>query len=168
MEKAVLMLVECVRKKCHNPKPLIWHSIKIGAQLYQMGQPKVVIVAGILHDLLEDTGCRLSQIKRKFGPKVAKLIKACTTDYRIKNYQKRWHKLLANIKKIGQGAMLIKILDANDNLSFVRLIKDSDKLKKTLWKHQFVIKSFKPLLGSLQIFKEYQENVNKIMKEFRS
>lgn len=79
----------------------------------------------------------------------------------------RWHKFLNNIKKACREAMIIKIVDANDNLVYVPLIKSQSKLKEVLWKHQFLIKSFKPKLGNLKIFKEYQRKYRKIKKELK-
>ena len=162
IERAVLMLVDCVQKNCRNPKPVIWHSLKVGCKLYELNQPKEVIIAGILHDLIEDTSCKLDQIGNKFGPGVVKLVSACTFDIAIKDYKKRWHKSIANIKEVGKEAMIIKVVDANDNLPFVLLIKDSRKLGETLWKHQLIMKSFKPKIGKLQMFKEYQRNLKKV------
>lgn len=163
IEKAILFLFDCVRENCRNPKPLIWHSLKVGCKLYELNQSKEVIIAGILHDLIEDTDCKIKQIENRFGSKVAKLVLACTFDRAIRDYKKRWHKSMANIKKAGQKAMIIKVVDANANLPFIPLIKDSNKLKETLWKHQLIIKSFKPKISHLQIFKEYQDNLKKII-----
>lgn len=165
IEEAVLMMVNCIRKGCRNEKPLIWHSLKVGCRLYELGLPKEVVIAGILHDLLEDTDCKISQIKNKFGSKVAKLVLACTYNSKIKDYKKRWHKFLPKIKKTGREAMIIKVADANENLVFVPLIKRADKLEEVLWKHRFVIKLFKPEIGELPIFKEYQRNYKKIVAE---
>jgi len=164
IEQAVLMLVDCVRKDCKNPKPLIWHSLKVGCKLYELDEPKEVVITGILHDLLEDTGCKIEQIKSKFGLKVAELVLALTFDAKIKDYQERWHKSIAKIKKAGQKAMLIKVIDANDNLPFILLIKDKDKLKKVLWKHQLIIDSFKSRMAKVIVFREYQKNLKQILR----
>lgn len=163
IEQAVLMLVDCVKKNCRNPKPLIWHSLKVGCKLYELGESKEVVIAGILHDLLEDTGCKISQIKSKFGSKVAKLVLASTFDARIKDYKERWHKSIGKIKKAGPKAMLIKIVDANDNLPFILLIEDNNKLKEVLWKHQLIMDSFNSEMGKVPVFKEYQKNFKKML-----
>lgn len=165
IEAAVLMLVDCVRKNCRNPKPLIWHSLKVGCKLYELGESKEIVIAGILHDLLEDTSCKISQIKNKFGPKVTDLVLASTFDARIKDYKERWRKSIAQIKKAGPKAMLIKIIDANNNLSFISLIEDENKLKEVLWKHRLIIDSFKPEMDKSPVFKEYQENIKKTLKD---
>jgi len=142
MEKAIIMLVDCITKECSNEKPLILHSLRVGFKLWELGQPKEVVIAGFLHDLLEDTSCIINQIKEKFGNKVANLVSACTLPD-IKNDEERWLTFLKQIKKAGEEAMIIKIIDANDNLSYTVLIKNKDYLKRILWKHQMLIEKLK-------------------------
>jgi len=45
-EKAIVMLVDCVKQGCNNDKPLILHSLRVGFKLWEIGQPNEVIVAG--------------------------------------------------------------------------------------------------------------------------
>lgn len=92
IEKAIIMLVYCVIRKCRNPKPVILHSLRVGLKLQELNQSKEVVIAGILHDLIEDTNCKISQIKKKFGSKVAKLVSACSLP-NIKNDKTRMIKL---------------------------------------------------------------------------
>lgn len=165
IEKAIIMLVDCITKKCSNEKPLILHSLRVGFKLQELNQSKEVVLAGILHDLLEDTDCKISQIKKKFGHKVTKLVLACTFP-KVKDDKLRWIKLLNNIKKAGKKAMIIKIIDANDNLPYTALVKNKDYLKRILWKHQMLIEKLKPEIGNLKIFKEYYKKYKKIIKVY--
>lgn len=164
-EKAIVMLVDCVKQGCNNDKPLILHSLRVGFKLWEIGQPNEVIVAGFLHDLLEDTNCTIDQIKEKFGDKIVKLISACTLPD-IKDDKERWLIFLDQIKKAGREAIIIKIIDADDNLSFVVLIKDRDYLKRILWKHKMIIEKLGAEVKDLEIFKDYYKKYKKIIKVY--
>ena len=161
------MLVDRVKENCRNPKPLILHSIKVGMKLLDLNQPKEVVIAGILHDLVEDTNCKISEIRKEFGCKIADLVSTLTQE-KIKNYKERWHVLLNKIKKRGKGAMIIKIVDNNDNLTYyIPLIKDKEILKETLWKQRFTIESLKPHLAKFKVFKEYCKNYKAIVTKLK-
>ena len=166
MERAIIILVNCINKKCRNPKPVILHGIRVGLELFRLNQPKEVIVAGILHDLIEDTNCKIDLIKNSFGQKVANLVSALTQE-KIKDYKKRWYILIDKIKRAGKGAMLIKVVDTNDNLTHLPLIKNRKVLKETLWKYQLVIESFRPFLGNFKIFKEFEKKYKKTITKLR-
>jgi len=164
-EKAIILLVDCVKEYCNNDKPLILHSLRVGFKLWEFEQPNEIIIAGFLHDLLEDTNCKIEKIKEKFGDRIAKLVLACTL-LNIKNDEERWLMFLGQIKKAGKEVIIIKIADAYDNLSFVVLIKDRDYLKKILWKHKMIIEKLGPEVKDAKIFKEYSENYKKIIKQY--
>lgn len=166
MEEAITMLVNCVSKHCRNPKPLILHSIKTGLELFRLNQSKEIIIAGVLHDLIEDTNCKIGLIKNSFGEDVADLVSALTQE-KIKDYKKRWHILIDKIKKAGRGAMLIKLVDVYDNLTYLPLIKSPQVLKIHLWKYQLVRDSFRPFLGKLKAFREFEKRYKTTIAELR-
>lgn len=153
MEKAIIMLADCVRKNCRNPKPLILHSIRVGLKLLELRQPKEVVIAGILHDLIEDTDCTIGQIRKTFGVKVARLVSSVTQE-KLKDYKKRWYILMEKIKKEGKSAMILKLVDMNENLVYIPLMKDREELKKIQWKNNFAMSQLKPHIGNLGVFRE--------------
>lgn len=168
IEKAIIMLIDCVRKSSKATKPVIMHSLRVGIELFRLGQPKEVVVAGILHDILEDTDCGIEEIKQKFGDQVAELVRISTLDFAIKNEKKRWRTFITQKLKAGKKATLIKLVDANDNLSYVSLLKNNPKrLKQVLWKHKFLIDAFRPKLGNLKVFQKYEEKYQKIIQNLK-
>jgi len=162
VERAVGFLVDCVRKECRNSKPVILHSLRVGVKLFELGESKEVVVAGVLHDLVEDTGCQIDEIEEKFGLKVARLVLALTQED-IKDYKERWQVLFAKINKAGREARIIKLVDALDNLNYVPLIKDKQLLEAVLWKHGLVVKELESEFGDLEIFLEYKRKYKKII-----
>jgi guanosine-3',5'-bis(diphosphate) 3'-pyrophosphohydrolase len=60
--------------------PYISHPVGVGFMLQKAGFPEDVVVAGILHDVVEDCAVRPSEIKQRFGSRVARLVEAVTED----------------------------------------------------------------------------------------
>ncbi|WP_391206638.1 HD domain-containing protein [Psychrobacillus sp. L4] len=71
--------------KAHNGQtrkstdiPYIAHPFAVGMLLQQFKCSEEVIVAGILHDTLEDTSVTVEELSEHFGDKVTKLVKAAS------------------------------------------------------------------------------------------
>jgi hypothetical protein len=65
------------------------HPIAVGELLTDDGQPPTVVVAGLLHDVLEDTDVTPAELHTRFGPDIARLVEALTQDTAILNYGER-------------------------------------------------------------------------------
>ena len=99
-------------------EPYIIHPIQVAKMLFEMGFNSDVIIAGLLHDTVEDTGTTLENIKNKFGSEVADLVDGVTKISRIKS---------ENIKQ-RQAENIRKMLLSMVNDIRIILIKLADKL----------------------------------------
>jgi len=161
IEKAIGFLADWVRRNCNNPKPLILHSLRVGLKLLDLEQREEVVIAGFLHDLVEDTDCTIKDIEKEFGKEVACLVSALTQE-KIPDYKKRWELFMDKIIKKGKEAMIVKVVDGNDNtVHFFSRLKDAATKRKIIWIMDFTIKSLKPHIGNLPLFKEYEESYKK-------
>ena len=59
-------------------EPYITHCLAVAAILNEMKVPPEVVIAGILHDTVEDTDITLDVIKKEFGDDIAKLVDGVT------------------------------------------------------------------------------------------
>jgi len=168
IETAIKFLITEIEKKCYNKKPLILHSIKTGMTLMKHSQPKEVVIAGLLHDLLEDTDCKAEDIKAQFGNKVAELVQANTFDPNIKDKKERFKEAVNRVKKAGKQAVMIKVADSLDNFPYYTEIFDKQKKQEILWKHQQRVKAFESAIGNTKLFKEYQAMVKQGIMEKKS
>jgi (p)ppGpp synthase/HD superfamily hydrolase len=57
--------------------------------LREAREPNRVVVAGMLHDVLEDTSVTVSELRRRFGPEIAELVEALTEDGAIDDVRAR-------------------------------------------------------------------------------
>ena len=59
-------------------EPYISHCVAVARILCEMNLPASVIVAGLLHDTVEDTKVTLDDIRREFGDEVARFVDGVT------------------------------------------------------------------------------------------
>ena len=73
-----------IAKKAHagqfrkTGEPYIIHPLAVKKILEEWGMDEDTIIAGVLHDTVEDTDLRLDDIKREFGESVAFLVDGVT------------------------------------------------------------------------------------------
>ncbi len=75
MDAAIAALAGAIQTSGRNEKPVIMHSIRVGIELFDRGYPREVVLAGILHDVLEDSGFSEASLRREFGDEVAELVR---------------------------------------------------------------------------------------------
>lgn len=105
------------RRKDSDQSPYINHPIDVAELLWGIGQVREVqiIVAGILHDTLEDTQTTPDEIEIAFGETVLSLVKEVTDDGDLpKEVRKRLQIENAPHKSI--GAKQIKLADKISNI----------------------------------------------------
>lgn len=59
-------------------EPYVVHPIEVATILAELGMDKTTIIAGLLHDILEDTNTSYEEIKEKFGKEVADIVEGVT------------------------------------------------------------------------------------------
>jgi guanosine-3',5'-bis(diphosphate) 3'-pyrophosphohydrolase len=83
-EREVIKRAYRVAEKAHRKQqrasgePYINHCLAVAMILVELGAPIPAVVAGLLHDTVEDTHINLHEIKRDFGDEVANLVDGVT------------------------------------------------------------------------------------------
>lgn len=60
--------------------PYIWHPLEVAEIIMTMTHDEDVIIAGLLHDTVEDTEVTIEDIENEFGPRVRELVSSETED----------------------------------------------------------------------------------------
>lgn len=63
--------------------PYITHPLAVALSLARAGCAEDVVIAGLLHDVVEDTSVTLEEVRERFGAGVAGIVAACTEDKRL-------------------------------------------------------------------------------------
>jgi (p)ppGpp synthase/HD superfamily hydrolase len=67
----------------------IAHPAAVAQLLAEAGYPEHVVVAALLHDVVEDTATGIEELRRRFGPEASALVAQLTEDDGIDSYDER-------------------------------------------------------------------------------
>jgi|SRR3972149_5626552 len=164
IEEAIKFLVFAIQESGHNPKPVILHSIRVGLHLYNLGYDRNIIIAAILHDVIEDTATKIDEVKAGFGDKVAKLVEANSFDENIEDKTERYKENFERCHKAGKGALIVKAADFFDNVDYYGFASTDELAKWLLEKLKYFIDNSKDELKDEALYKELVKKYRKIAK----
>ncbi|MGB5822520.1 MAG: HD domain-containing protein [Proteocatella sp.] len=111
--------------------PYITHPFEVAQMLTSYGCREDVIIAGLLHDTVEDTPLTLDLIDTGFGAEVCRFVKNCTED-KTKSWKERKQHTIDFLADCNELEMLI--LSCADKTSNLRSIKeDYDEIGDRVW-----------------------------------
>jgi (p)ppGpp synthase/HD superfamily hydrolase len=104
------------QKRKGKDLPYILHPLVVSLIVAGAGASEPVIVAGLLHDTVEDTGASIDEILVRFGPEVAALVDAVSVVNAGRSWIERSEETLDRASSFSRGAVLVKSADmlAND------------------------------------------------------
>lgn len=165
IESAITFMVEKINKYNRNPKPLILHSLRVGLRLYEKGESTKIVIAGLLHDLLEDTKCTEQEIEKAFGTDMLRFVSVFNFDDPYMRYEKRWTVAVQKMLEIGRDAAIVKLVDIHDNLRSLGLQgKDEEMTKGFIWRHELIRNSFKTILQDDADYQAYRVDLEQMEK----
>ena len=164
LEKAISFLVEKVNTSGHNPKPVIFHSIKVGIYLYNKGYKEDIIIAGFLHDLLEDSNTKVEELTNLFGKNVAKLVQAITFNDRISSKEDSYKDELNRVLSKGKDGLIVKAADFIDNAQFYDP-KSKEIYDWCIYKIKTFIQKSESAIGSEQLWEDLVTEFKKASKK---
>ncbi|MFH1601626.1 MAG: HD domain-containing protein [Candidatus Shapirobacteria bacterium] len=157
IEEAIKFLVFKIDKSGDNPKPVVLHSIRVGLYLDDCGYNKEVVIAGVLHDLLEDSETIPEEIKDKFGQKVTSLVQACSFDKQLKDKKKRYFQSFERCLKAGRPALLIKAADFLENSYYYQFAEGRELKLWLLEKLKHFLDHSEKIIGKETVWQELGE-----------
>ena len=159
MDVALHCVAYNLRKTGHNTKPVLFHSFKVAYKLYRYGYGEEVVIAAILHDLLEDTSVKKEDIKIKFGESIANIVSAVSFDSNIKDKLEQARIMFQNCIDYGIEAVILKCADLIDNIDYVSFVKDKEKRDVLLAKYKLFLLMSENLIGNTEVYKELETKV---------
>jgi guanosine-3',5'-bis(diphosphate) 3'-pyrophosphohydrolase len=108
--------------------PYIAHPIRVAESLRSIGavHDPEVIMAALLHDLIEDTDVEYDDLLRRFGQRVADLVVVLSGDMRLPKAARR-AEVVERIKAASDEAKAIRLADRLDNLMDMAGFSDARK-----------------------------------------
>lgn len=108
------------RRKGIEATPYINHPLEVAHLLISVGEVynENILVAALLHDIIEDTETQPEELAQQFGREVLAYILEVTDDKSLPK-QERKRLQIANAPALSEGAKLIKLADKISNVRAV-------------------------------------------------
>ena len=114
IERAILVAEKAHANQSYDIYPYIFHLKQVAEIAENLHYCEEILVACILHDILEDTDLSYNDIKKAFGEEVAEIV-YCVTDEVGRNRKERKEKTYPKIKS-NEKAVIVKICDRIANM----------------------------------------------------
>ncbi len=149
MDRAIMLLARAFDASGHNAKPVILHSIRVGMALFNAGYGKTVVLAGLLHDLLEDTDITARELEAHFGEELTRVVEAVSFDPEIRSKREQNEDVFRRCRAYGFDALAVKCADIADNIDYFVPTPGYEELAQILLEkyHSFLLTAEPVLLG---------------------
>ena len=162
IQKAILFLFKSFANVEDKNKPELLHSLHVGYRLLDYKYSIEIIIAGLLHDVLEE-GDNTEDIKKMFGKKVYELVLVNSKDTSIKDWVAQYTELVARIAAHSKDALIVKAADVLDN--FIFRFQAGNELEKKKVIH-LANQVFKHTDSNDRIFKELRKVYKNCFRNF--
>jgi (p)ppGpp synthase/HD superfamily hydrolase len=120
-------------RKSGDKIPYIVHPVSVAMLLTRYLHEEDVIIAGLLHDTVEDTEVTLKQISKEFGSRVSEIVEVETETQKELPWETRKAIALGKLEDASEEACAVKAADAISNLR--DFIEGEKKQKQDFWVH---------------------------------
>lgn len=113
------------RRKGEHGEPYVNHLIEVVDLLAQHNAPIEAIIAGALHDTVEDQGVTREDLITQFGENVADIVCECTDDKALPKAERK-RLQVENAPHKSDAAKMVKMADKISNLRSILLTPPTD------------------------------------------
>jgi len=150
--------------------PYIVHPIAVAMDLCRRKYAEELVIAGILHDTVEDSDVTLAEIRDKFGERVAAIVDGCSESDKSVPWEERKQHTLVYLKTAPLDVRIVACADKLHNISTI--IHDHKTIGAAVWKRFKRGREqqewyYRGLVESFYCHHDFQAN-HSIFEEFKS
>ena len=141
LEKAFIMASRAHEGQFRQSgEPFVSHPLAVAEILAELGMDTDTIIAGLLHDVIEDTDLTMEVIQKEFSPEISKLVDGVTKlkNLEFKSYEEQQAESLRKMFLAMAADIRVIIIKLADRLHNMRTLKyqtedkQIEKAKETL------------------------------------
>jgi (p)ppGpp synthase/HD superfamily hydrolase len=107
--------------------PYIVHPLAVASLLIRVECPERLVIAALLHDVVEDTPFTIHEILTRFGPDVVGLVNALSEPDKKASWEDRKAHTVEYLEKTaGDDVLIVALADKLDNIRAIREGLESD------------------------------------------
>jgi len=111
--------------------PYIIHPLNVAKIMIESECEETLVVAGLLHDTVEDTDVTLDDIQQAFGEEIARLVAAVSESDKSDTWENRKRQTIEHLKTAPMEVLLIECADKLDNIRAIR--EDHARVGESVW-----------------------------------
>jgi GTP pyrophosphokinase len=115
--------------------PYLAHLMGVASLVLEFGGDEDLAIAALLHDVVEDCGGKpmLSEVRRRFGSHVAKIVDGCTDAYTLPKppWRERKETYIRHLKSADGGTRLVSAADKLNNVRSI--LSDYREVGEAVW-----------------------------------
>ena len=162
IDDVTLYVASKLKESSHNTKPVLFHSIKVASILYEHNYSHNIIIAALLHDLLEDTDTTYDELNDDFGKEIADIVYAVSFNPSIHDYIEKTKNMFHKCLNYGYDACIVKCADLLDNIDYVNLVEDISKRKLLINKYKLFLDMMEDIIGKEEIYMHLENKYSKM------
>ena len=123
------------KQKRSSGEPYFIHPLNVGATLIKLRMDQDSIMAGILHDTVEDCDISPEEIEKQFGSSVAQIVVGCTKISKIK-FKSKEESQAENFRKMVVAmaqdlrVIIVKLADRMHNMRTLQYVSKEKQMAK--------------------------------------
>ncbi len=115
--------------------PYLSHLMAVASLVLEAGGDEDMAIAALLHDVVEDCGGmpRLREVRKKFGPRVARIVEGCTDSFG--EPKPEWvERKKSYLREVKHADVNTRLVSASDKLHNVRtILADYRQQGEAIW-----------------------------------
>lgn len=160
------------KRKSDPEVDMIFHPFTVGMLLMKYGASENAVIAGILHDVIEDTKYTREDVEKEFGREILSIVEEVTEKKELP-WKERKIEAIERIKTSSMEGKLVECADKISNLETMHSIylEIGDKLWDSFKKPKeeqkwYYTEMYKAVLENVEksniLFKRYEDILNKL------
>jgi guanosine-3',5'-bis(diphosphate) 3'-pyrophosphohydrolase len=153
LEKAFIMAEKAHEGQFrHSGEPYVSHPLAVAEILADLGMDTDTIIAGLLHDVIEDTDLTMEVIQKEFSPQISALVDGVTKlkNLEFKSYEEQQAESLRKMLLAMAADIRVIIIKLADRLHNMRTLKYQSE-NKQIEKAKETLEIYAPLAHRLGI-----------------
>ncbi|WEG12769.1 HD domain-containing protein [Pullulanibacillus sp. KACC 23026] len=118
IDEAIAFAARAHRKQVRKATdtPYITHPFSVAMLLEQTGCEEELVIAGLLHDTLEDTETTEEMIQEQFGEDILEMVKGCSEPNKSLPWEERKKQTIDSLKTAPKSVCIVTCADKLHNL----------------------------------------------------